>query len=90
MYGVGVGSSAFVAWTAYAYAANLTLDPMAREAGALPGWAALVDGWSETGRLDEIPAAARAWACKFMLRDLAGRYPPAELAHVRRTLEQLA
>jgi hypothetical protein len=26
---VGVGSSAFVAWTAYAYAANLTLDPMA-------------------------------------------------------------
>jgi hypothetical protein len=68
----------------------LTLDPMARGARALPGWAALVDGWTEAGRLDEIPAAARAWACKFMLRDLAGRYPPAELAHVRRTLKQLA
>jgi hypothetical protein len=35
-------------------------------------------------------AAGRAWACKFMLADLAGRYPPAGLAHVRRTLEQLA
>ena len=28
-YGVGVGASAFVAWTAFSYAANLTLDPMA-------------------------------------------------------------
>jgi len=25
-----------------------------------------------------------------MLADLASRYPPAELAHVRRTLDQLA
>jgi hypothetical protein len=63
---------------------------MARSAHTLPGWAALVEGWTEAGRLDEIPAAARAWACKFMLVDLAGRYPPAELAHVRRTLEELA
>lgn len=74
--------------------AILYLDPMARSADTLPGWAALVEGWSETGRLDEIPAAARAWAwawaCKFMLVDLAGRYPPAELAHIRRTLDQLA
>jgi hypothetical protein len=63
---------------------------MARGARALPGWAALAGGWSETGRLDELPAAARAWACRFMLADLAGRHPPAELAHVRRTLDQLA
>jgi Ser/Thr protein kinase RdoA (MazF antagonist) len=70
--------------------AILYLDPMARSADTLPGWAALAEGWSETGRLDEIPAAARAWACKFMLVDLAGRYPPAELAHIRRTLDQLA
>jgi Ser/Thr protein kinase RdoA (MazF antagonist) len=70
--------------------AILYLDPMARSAHTLPGWAALVEGWTEAGRLDEIPAAARAWACEFMLADLAGRYPPAELAHVRRTLEQLA
>jgi len=70
--------------------AILTLDPMAREAGARPSWAALAGGWTEAGRLDELPAAARAWACKFMLADLAGRYPPAGLAHVRRTLEQLA
>jgi Phosphotransferase enzyme family len=69
--------------------AILSLDPMARGAQALPGWAALVEGWSETGRLDELPAAARAWACRFMLADLAGRYPPAELAHVRRMLDEL-
>jgi Ser/Thr protein kinase RdoA (MazF antagonist) len=69
--------------------AILTLDPMAREARALPGWAALVDGWTEAGRLDQIPAAARAWGCQFMLIDLAGRYPPAELAPVRRTLDEL-
>jgi aminoglycoside phosphotransferase (APT) family kinase protein len=70
--------------------AILHLDPTARAAHTLPGWAALVAGWSETGRLDDIPAAARAWACRFMLIDLAGRYPPAELAHVRRMLDQLA
>ena len=70
--------------------AILSLDPMARAAHTLPGWAALVEGWSETGWLADIPAAARAWACRFMLADLANRYSPAELAHVRRTLDQLA
>jgi Phosphotransferase enzyme family len=70
--------------------AILYLDPMARAAHTLPGWAALVDGWSESGRLDDIPAVARAWACRFMLIDLASRYPPAELAHVHHTLDQLA
>jgi hypothetical protein len=49
-----------------------------------------LDGWSETGRLDELPAPARAWACRYMLADLASRYTPAELAHVRATLGQLA
>jgi len=70
--------------------AVLTLDPMARGARALPGWAALAGGWSEAGRLGELPVAARAWACEFMLADLAGRYPPAELAHIRRTLDDLS
>jgi Ser/Thr protein kinase RdoA (MazF antagonist) len=70
--------------------AILTLDPMAREARALPGWAALAAGWTEAGRLGAIPAAARAWACKFMLADLASRYSPAELAHVREALSELA
>jgi hypothetical protein len=42
------------------------------------------------GRLDDLPAAARAWACRFMLADLARRYSPAELAHVQRTLDELA
>ena len=70
--------------------AILSLDPIAQAARALPGWPAFTEGWYETGRLDDIPAAARAWACRFMLADLANRYPPAELAHVRRTLDQLA
>jgi hypothetical protein len=70
--------------------AILTLDPMAREARALPGWAVLAAGWTEAGRLGAIPAAARAWACKFMLADLASRYSPAELAHVREALSELA
>jgi Ser/Thr protein kinase RdoA (MazF antagonist) len=69
--------------------AILNLDPVAQAAHELPGWPALVAGWSQAGRLDELPAPARAWACTFMLADLASRYPPAELAHVRRTLDQL-
>lgn len=69
--------------------AILSLDPMARDAQALPGWAALAGGWAEAGRLDDLPAAARAWACRFMLADLAHRYPPAELAQVREALAQL-
>jgi SAM-dependent methyltransferase len=47
---------------------------MARAHAALPGWSALADGWSETGRLDDLPAPARAWACRYMLADLASRY----------------
>jgi Ser/Thr protein kinase RdoA (MazF antagonist) len=70
--------------------AILALDPIARAAQPLPGWAALAAGWSEAGRLAEVPAAARAWACRFMLADLADRYSPAELAHVRRALGELA
>lgn len=67
----------------------LSLDPMARGAQTLPGWAALAGAWAETGRLDDLPAAARAWACRYMLTDLAHRYPPAELAPIREALAQL-
>ena len=63
---------------------------MARDAQALPGWAALAGGWAEAGRLDDLPAAARAWACRFMLADLASRYPPSGLAPIRAALDQLA
>jgi Ser/Thr protein kinase RdoA (MazF antagonist) len=68
--------------------AILNLDPAARARRALPGWRALTQGWTESGALDAVPAAARAWACRFMLTDLAGRYPAADLAHVRRALRQ--
>ena len=53
-----------------------------------PGWPALVQGWTESGGLDVIPPAARAWACRFMLADLASRYRPGDLAHVRYSLDQ--
>jgi Ser/Thr protein kinase RdoA (MazF antagonist) len=62
----------------------LTLDPAAIALQAKPGWAALTESWLDAGRLRELPAAARAWACGFMLEDLAGRHPPEALTHVRR------
>lgn len=64
----------------------LTLDPGARARRAEPGMAELIAGWTEAAGLDEVPAWARAWACRFMLADLAQRYGPAELAHVRSAL----
>jgi Ser/Thr protein kinase RdoA (MazF antagonist) len=63
--------------------AILTLDPAARARHAAPGWSELVAGWTERAALDEVPPGARAWACRFMLSDLARRYSPAELEHVR-------
>jgi Ser/Thr protein kinase RdoA (MazF antagonist) len=46
---------------------------------------ALLDGWAEEAGLDDLPEsepAAAAWACRYMLDDLAGRHRPAELAQV--------
>ena len=64
----------------------LTLDPAARELSGAPGWAALTDHWLQAGRLHVLSDAARRWACRFMLDDLAARYAPAELAHVREAM----
>jgi hypothetical protein len=61
----------------------LTLDPAARELAGDPGWAALTDHWLEAGRMHDLSASARIWACTFMLEDLAERYTRMELAHVR-------
>lgn len=66
----------------------LTLDPAARAYGDEPGWAALRDGWIESGGLHDIPAAHRAWACTFMLADLGKRYTAPELRHVAAALDQ--
>jgi Ser/Thr protein kinase RdoA (MazF antagonist) len=66
--------------------AILTLDPAARARHAAPGWSGLIAGWTERAALDEVPPGARAWACRFMLGDLARRYSPAELEHVRQAL----
>jgi aminoglycoside phosphotransferase (APT) family kinase protein len=66
----------------------LTLDPAARARGAEPGWAQLRAGWTESGGLHDIPAAYRAWACAFMLSDLAGRYAPDDLRHIAKALDE--
>ena len=68
--------------------AILTLDPAARARRDQPGWQALADGWAEAAALHDTPAAARAWACRFMLTDLARRYPPSDLRHVNEALAQ--
>lgn len=68
--------------------AILTLDPAARALRASPLFRALAAGWTEAAALDTVPAAARAWACRFMLIDLAGRYSPADLTHVRQALAE--
>jgi len=64
----------------------LTLDPAALDRRADPGWMALTDAWLDG--LPEIPAPARAWACRFMLADLGKRLDPATLAPVREALLQ--
>jgi Ser/Thr protein kinase RdoA (MazF antagonist) len=62
----------------------LTLDPAALALRADPGWRALSEHW--LAGLGPISADARAWACRFMLSDLAGRHSPAELEHVSAAL----
>jgi Ser/Thr protein kinase RdoA (MazF antagonist) len=66
----------------------LTLDPAAL-ARRDPAWTALTEAWLEAGRLREDEPAARAWACRFMLEDLAKRHDPAGLQHVRGALRNL-
>jgi hypothetical protein len=62
--------------------AILTLDPAVLAGYGQPGWSALCEGWIESARLHDVPAAHRAWACAFMLSDLSRRYPADELKHV--------
>jgi hypothetical protein len=61
----------------------LTLDPAVRGFEGNPGWAALANAWLDAGRLQALSARAQAWACRFMLEDLAGRHTAEELAHIR-------
>ena len=68
--------------------AILELDPLARALRDEPGLESLAAGWTAAAGLDDIPAWARAWACRFMLTDLGGRYEQDELAHVRQTLAE--
>jgi Ser/Thr protein kinase RdoA (MazF antagonist) len=64
----------------------LTLDPRAVARRADPRWCALVEGWTEAGELAGLPPTAMAWACRFMLTDLANRYSPDQLSAVSAAL----
>jgi hypothetical protein len=66
----------------------LALDPAARARRGDPGWAALCEAWCDSGRLHDIPAAHRAWACAFMLSDLSGRHTAGELRHIAGVLDE--
>lgn len=65
----------------------LTLDPVALALRSDPAWVAFVDGWIAAAALDDLPPEATAWACRYMLADLAGRYTAQELAHVQGALD---
>lgn len=68
--------------------AILALDPAARARAGQPGWRLLADGWPEAAALRDLPAVARAWACRFMLTDLGRRYSLSDLRHVSEALAQ--
>ena len=67
----------------------LTLDPAALARRADPGWAALTEAWLEPAGCRRSRRPARAWACRFMLADLAKRHDAAGLQHVRSALRNL-
>lgn len=64
----------------------LTLDPAAQARESNPAWATLSSAWISEASLTSLPASARAWACEFMLDDLAKRYPGHALRHVAHAL----
>lgn len=66
----------------------LTLDPAARARRSAPGWLALTEAWIHAADLMNLPPRARAWACEFMLRDLARRYPGRGLDYLKRALTE--
>lgn len=66
----------------------LTLDPAAVERGVDPRWVALVQGWIDAGNLRMLPPDTTAWACRFMLDDLANRYDRQQLAAITATLQR--
>jgi aminoglycoside phosphotransferase (APT) family kinase protein len=67
----------------------LTLDPIAMERRKDPVWAAFGDAWIEAGQLRDVTPSAQAWACRYMLKDLAARYSAENLAHIAETLSKL-
>ena len=52
-------------------------------------FAALLDGWASAAGWAHLSAAARTWACEYMLDDLAARHPADRLDHVREELARV-
>ncbi|MBQ0902016.1 phosphotransferase [Micromonospora sp. U21] len=64
----------------------LTLAPEVLSLRNEPRSKALLHGWTRSAGFEHLPTAARAWACRFMLDDLAMRYPASRLDHIRQYL----
>lgn len=64
------------------------LDPHAVPLLGDPTWRAFLDGWTESAQLDSVPAHATAWACRYMLDDVAGRYDDEGLRFVQAALAE--
>jgi aminoglycoside phosphotransferase (APT) family kinase protein len=69
--------------------AMLHLDPAADPVREHPAWVAFVDGWSQAAGLAALAPAERAWGCRYLLGNLAGRYTGDELLPARRMLTLL-
>lgn len=64
------------------------LDPHAVPLLGDPTWRAFLDGWTESAQLDQVPAWATAWACRYMLDDVGDRYDEDGLTPVRAALAE--
>jgi aminoglycoside phosphotransferase (APT) family kinase protein len=68
----------------------LTLDPAAVARRDDPRWTALVDGWLEAGGLHDLGSGEKAWACRYMLDDLAERCDRDQLVGIEKALLRLS
>jgi hypothetical protein len=69
--------------------AMLHLDPAADPIRTHPAWRALVEGWTAGAALDALATGSRAWGCRYLLANLAGRCTARQLAPARRALARL-
>ncbi|CAA9377185.1 MAG: hypothetical protein AVDCRST_MAG21-1350 [uncultured Nocardioidaceae bacterium] len=67
----------------------MVLDPATLPLRKDPRFAALLEGWAGVAGWAQLSAAARTWACEYMLDDLAARHPADRLDRVREELARI-